>query len=197
MEEKEKKNKIAELTEQIVGNAKDAHWMRNQVTELLRIQKQECDMNKIIDIPLSDIVEVIDFGACVLYKVKDGFVFEAKGGMITHVSLRMQSICTMLQTLFDLHAKEDKTEEDNTIYEAFSTAILYTFQCPIFSSLNEETLYSNATSILKHFNEYTKEHFDNAKNLTETEEDIKANNEAELIAKGLEILAESPLPPED
>ena len=177
----------------MVANSKDEAKAREMVAKLGGLYQ----MDKLIDIPLSDILEVIDFGACVIYKVRDGFVFEAKGGLVTHISYKMQSITTMLQTLFDLHAKEDKTEDENTIYDAFSQSILYCCQCLIFASMNEESLYGIATDILRRFNEYTKDKFDNAEAVPETEEDIKENIEADRLTQGLEILAESPLPPED
>lgn len=184
---------INKLVNQIVSNSKDVKWAREMLGQL----KGFYQMDKLIDVPLSDIVESIDFGACVIYKLRDGFAFEAKGGVITHVSYRMTAITTMLQTLFDLHSKDDKTEDENAIYNSFSSAVLYCFQCIIFSSLDEKTLYGNATDILRRFNEYTNEHYNNAKPTPESEQDIKENIEEENIARGLEAIADAPLPPEE
>lgn len=194
-EERRKTNKerIKEIQTQIISNSKDAHFTKNLIQQLSGLYQ----MDKLIDIPLKDIKDSIDFGACELHKVKDGYVFIAKGGLYTFVDLRMQSICTMLQTLFDLHNKDDKTEDENIIYENFRDAVLYIFQAPIFASMNEKSLFEIATAILKTFNDYAEEHYTNSEAVEETENDIKANNEAENAAKAMEILAESPLPPED
>lgn len=184
---------INKLVNQIVSNSKDAKWAREMLGQL----KGFYQMDKLIDVPLSDIVESIDFGACVIYKLRTGFMFTAKGGLQTFIEWRMRSICTMLQKLFDLHSKEDKTEDDNAIYDAFSSAILYCFQCIIFSSMDEGTLYGNAADILNRFNEYTLERYNKANPAPESEQDIKENIEEENIARGLEAIADAPLPPEE
>lgn len=192
-EKRKTENKIKEVEAQILSNSKDAHFAKNLIQQLAGFYQ----MDKLIDVPLKDVKESIDFGACAIHKVKDGYVFVAKGGMETHVSLRMQSICTMLQTLFDLHNKEGKTDDDNALFDAFSSAIQYTFQAPIFSSLDEKALFQNATAILNSYTEFCTENYTNAEAKNETENDYKENAEAEAAAKALETLAESPLPPED
>lgn len=197
MELRTNADKIKELKARIISNCKDAHWAEQQVTELLRLQKQDDEMNKLVDVPLADVKESIDFGACAIHKASSGFVFEAKGGLTAHVSWRMQSVCTMLQTLFDLHHKEDKSDDENTIYAALRDAVLYVFQAPIFASMDEESLYSIATAILKTFNEYAEERYENAEPAPETEEDIKENIQLERQAEFIQQLAEAPLPPED
>lgn len=190
---KKTEEEIKEVETLIVNNSKDALFAKGLVQRLSGLYQ----MDKLIDVPTSDIVEVIDFGACVIYRLRTGYMFEAKGGMQTYISLRMQSICTMLQTLFDLHNKEDKTEDENTIYDAFSSAILYCCQCLIFASMNEESLYGIATDILKRFNEYCAENYEKAEVREETEADIKANIEAENFNTAIQTLVDSPLPPED
>lgn len=190
-------SKIAELAGRIVANAKSPRWAKSQIDELLRLQKQSCEMNKLIDVPLKDVTDKLDFGANVLYKVRDGYVWECKGGMTTHVSLRMSRVCAMLSTLFELRNKEDKNDDEQSLYDSFSTAVAYIFQCPIFSSLNEKALFENATDILRSFHEYCDENYTNGQIVEETEQDIKDNIEAERLAQAVEHLADAPLPPED
>lgn len=193
-EEKRKtEDSIKTLTNQIISNSKDAKWTKEMLQQLAGLYQ----MDKLIDVPLKDVKDIIDFDANVLYKVRDGYVWECKGGMTTHVSVRMSRVCAMLNTIFELHNKEDKTEDEQSLYDSFSTAVAYIFQCPIFSSLNEMALFQNATAILNSYTEYCTEHYSNAEAVDETEEDIRANNEADNAAKAMEILAESPLPPED
>lgn len=188
---------IKELADKITANAKDPHWAKSQVEELLRLQRQDCEMNKLIDVPLKDVKDTIDFGACAIHRCKDGYVFVAKGGMETHVSWRMSAVCAMLDTLFETHNKEGKDEDENTIYEALSTAVQYVFQAPIFSSLNEKALFDNATALLRSFHEYCDVNYTNAEAVEETEKDIKDNIEAERLAQAAEAIADAPLPPED
>lgn len=191
------KEKFETLKKQIVGNSKDAQWMEKQIQELLSLHKKMLHEPVEIEVPCKEVKETLDFGACRISRTIRGYLFEAKGGLFTFVDLRMQSICTMIQTLFDLHNKEDKTEDDNIVYENFQTAIEYCFQAPIFASLEETSLFEIATAILKTFNDYAVENYVNAEAVDETAQDVRDNIESENMARGLEALANTPLPPED
>lgn len=198
-EEKRKKTtaeKIAELKKRIIG-CKDPKLTEQLLNQLLGLHKQSLNEPVELIVPCKEVKETIDFGACKISKTIRGFLFEAKGGLYTFVDLRMQSICTMLQTLFDLHAKDDKTEDENTIYENFRDAVLYTFQAPIFASLNEKSLFEIATANLKTFNDYAEEHYTNAEAVDETEDDIRENIALQNASDALETLANPPLPHED
>lgn len=184
---------IKEAETLIVNNSKDARFAKGLIQKLRGLYQ----MNKLIDVPLKDVTDNLDFGANVLYKVRDGYVWECKGGMTTHVSVRMSRVCAMLNTIFELHNKEDKTEEEQSLYDSFSTAAAYIFQCPIFSSLDERALFQNATAILNAYTEFCTDNFTNAEAVDETEEDIKENIQDEQMANALETLANAPLPPED
>lgn len=199
MAEERKKStneKIGELKKRIVG-CKDPKLTEQLINQLLGLHKSTFEMNRLLDIPLSEIKDEIDLGANKIYRTIRGYVFECKGGMITFVEHRMARVCAMLNTIFELHNKEDKTEDEQSLYNGFSTAVAYIMQCPIFSSLDERALFQNATAILNSYTEYCTENYTNAEAVDETEEDIKANIEAEQTAKAMEILADSPLPPED
>ena len=188
---------INKLVNQIVSNSKDAKWAREMISEFARLQKQKDDMYKEIDIPLSDITDVIDFGACTLKRYKGGFIFEAKGGMQTVVSWRMKSVCDMCQVLYDFRDQKDKSKEEIEIADNFRTAIEFIFQAPIFSSLNERALFQNATSILSTYQEYCVENYTNAEAPEYTEDDYKEDAEAEIVSNAFENLADAPLPPEE
>lgn len=197
--EKKKKSvseRIAELKTKIV-NCKDARQSEKLLNQLIALHKSTFEMNRLLDIPLSEIKETIDMGANVLYRTARGYVWECKGGMITFVEHKMAKVCTMLNTLFTLHNIEDKADDDKTMYEALSTAIGYIMECPIFSSLDERALFGNATAILHNYTEYCTEHYTNAEAPERTEDDYKEDAEFEQHAKAIEILAETPLPPEE
>lgn len=198
-EEKRKKTtaeKIAELKKRIIG-CKDPKLTEQLLNQLLGLHKSTFEMNRLLDIPLSEIKDEIDFGANKLYRTIRGYAWECKGGMITFVEHRMARVCAMLNTLFELHNKEDKTEEEQSLYDGFSTAVAYIMQAPIFSSLDERALYQNATSILLTYQEYCVENYTNSEAPGRTEDDYKEDAEFEQQAKAMEILAKSPLPPED
>lgn len=198
-EEKRKKTtaeKIAELKKRIVG-CKDPKLAEQLLNQLLGLHKSTFEMNRLLDIPLSEIKDEIDLGANKIYRTIRGYAWECKGGMITFVEHRMSRVCAMLNTIFELHNKEDKTEDEQSLYDSFSTAVAYIFQAPIFSSLDEKALFQNATSILSTFQEYANKHYTNAEAVDETEEDIKENIQEEQMANALETLANTPLPPED
>ena len=199
MEKKKRKTtteQIAELKKRIV-NCKDVRQSETLLNQLLGLHKSSFEMNRLLDIPLSDIREEIDFGANKLYRSIKGYIWECKGGMTIFVEHRMTRVCTMLNTLFELNAKKNKTEEEQKLYDSFQNAVSYIMQAPIFSSLNEQSLFQNATAILSTFNEYCTENYTNAEAPERTEKDYMEDAEMEIIAKGVETLAESPLSPED
>lgn len=189
--------RIAEIKKQIV-NCKDARQSEKLLNQLLGLHRSTFEMNRLLDIPLSDIKDEIDFGANVLYKVRDGYVWECKGGMTIHVSVRMARVCAMLNTLFEMYqTQESQTEAGRTLYESFSTAVAYIFQAPIFSSLDERALFQNATAILNSFNEYCNEKYTNAEAPERAEQDYLDDAQEELLEKGVETLVNTPLPLED
>ena len=192
-----KDEQINKLVKQIVSNSKDAKWAREMISEFAHLQKQKDDMNKEIDIPLSDVTDIIDFGACALKRYKGGFIFEAKGGMQTVVSWRMKSVCDMCQGLFDFRDQKDKSKEEIEIADNFRTAIEFIFQAPIMSSLDERALFQNATAILNSYNEYCTENYTDAEAPERTEQDYLDDAQEELLEKGVEALVNTPLPPED
>lgn len=194
--QKSTNERIAELKKRIIG-CKDEKLKSTLLNQLLGLHKSTFEMNRLLDIPLSDIKDEIDLGANKVYRTIKGYVFECKGGMITFVEHKMARVCAMLNTLFELNAKENKTEEEQSLYDSFATACAYIFQAPIMSSLDERALFQNATALLKTFNEYCTENYTNAEAPERTEQDYLDDAQEELIAKGIEAIAEAPLPPED
>lgn len=199
MEEGKRKStaeKIAELKKRIIG-CKDTKLTEQLINQLLGLHKQSLHTPVELEVPCSEVKETIDFGACKISRTIRGYLFEAKGGLYTFVESRMVSVCAMLNTVFEFHNKEDKTEEEQMLYDNFINAVQYCLQAPIFASMNEGSLFAIATEILRVFNEYCAENYTNAEYVPETEEDIKANNEMENMGRALETLANAPLPPEE
>lgn len=188
---------IKEIKDKLVSNSKDAEWTKKMTNELLSLHTRSLHQPVELEIPTKEVKETIDFGACKISRTIRGYLFEAKGGMYTFVESRMSRVCAMFNTIFELHAKENKDEEEQKLYNAFVDAVQYVLQAPIFASLSEISLFAIATNIRSVFNEYCKEYFEEAEATEETEEDIKANDEDEKIAKGLEVIANIPVPPEE
>lgn len=192
-ERKPTEDSIKTLTNQIISNSKDAKWAKDMLTQLAGLYQ----MDKEIDIAANEVTDTIDLGACAIKRCKQGYIFDAKGGLQTFVSWRMGKVCAMLNTIFEYNAKADKTDDEQTTFDAFVDAVLYVFQCPIFSSLDERALFQNSTSILSTFQEFCNEHYTNAEAVDESEQDLRDNAEFERQSQALEELANAPIPPED
>lgn len=199
MEEKKQitiEEKIQTLTKQIVANSKDAEWAKKMLAELTSLQKQ-ADIEAVeLIVPTKEVKQTIDYGAYSLKKTPRGILFTTKGGMSTFVEMRMQSVYEMLSQVFYLHDNPPEDEEAKSVYESFETAVAYLMQAPIFGSLNDKTLFSTATNLIRVFNEYCEENYNNAQHHEESEEDIRKNIVADNMASALEQMAKEPLPPE-
>lgn len=190
----EVQKQIKALQEEMISNAKDAKWMKSQMAKLRVMQNRITHEPMELSVPCHEVKETLDFGACRISSTIRGYLFEAKGGMYTFVESRMNAVCEMLDTLFSLHKKADKNElegEDKELYETFLDAVLYVFQAPIFSSIDQCSLFSNAASILKSWNDYAEEHYSNAEIKDDTEQDVKENIEFEKAAEGMGILIQN------
>lgn len=182
---------IAQVKQDITANSKDAHWAQKLLSKLTALQKEADNEPVELIVPCKEVKDTIDFGACKVSRTIRGYLFEAKGGLHTFVSLRMERVCAVFNTLFELSKKTD--EVDKEIYDAFSNAVQYIGQALIFSSLNEKSLFANATAMIHNFNEYCDEHYHNAEEVEETEEDIKENMELEKASEAMEMLASDDL----
>ena len=176
-------DKINEIKRVIILNHPDGFDTGDQLDELLRLQKAKCEMNKEIDINISDVIKEYPIGEAVVVKrIKQGWLFECRNGFMTFVPHNVTSVCGMLADVATLIENgKDKDAEGE-----FIAAVSYVFQAPIFSSLSIPVLFENATQILKGFNEYCKEHYQNSVPQEETEEMLKENAEQENIAQALE-----------
>ena len=182
---KKPQSKLEELKTRIINDSKDARQTKKLLAEALRLQKAECEMNKLIDIPLSHVKRELDLGANKVYQSKEGYVFECKGGSYTFVEHRMAGVCSLFNTLFYLYDKKEESEESKEVYENFSAAFQYVMQSYIFSSLDSRSFFDIATAILKAFNNYAEENYSNAENYEETEQDLKENAEMENISEAI------------
>ena len=176
MEKKTKKlsrpEQIKQIKQDLISNSKDAKWAKQLISKLVSLQKQE-DVEPVeLIVPTKEVKESIDFGPCKISRTTRGFLFEAKGGLKTFIEFRMSRVCVMFRTLFELHGKVDKTDDEKELYDSFSSAVLYVCQALIFSSLNEASLFNNAANILKTFNEYCQENADNIQPSEENEIDM-------------------------
>lgn len=180
------KDRIAEIKKEIIKNYPEGMGIEDTLEELLRLQKAECEMNKEIDINISDVIKEYPIGEAVVVKrVKQGWLFECRNGFMTFVPHNVNSVCGMLADVATLIDNgKDKDEEGE-----FIAAVSYVFQAPIFSSLSVPVLFENATQILKGFNEYCKENYSEAKPYEETEQDHIENAEMKNISESAEIFS--------
>lgn len=184
--EEQIQQKLKEVKNKIVTNSKDAHFANSLIEELVSLQKQADVVPTEIFIPVSDIEKSHDFGATKLSKTVNGkFIFEAKGGLYTIVDIRLQSLYTLCQSIFDAmnNPPEDETLRD--ISKDYATAVSYIFQAPIFCSLNDNVLLDVATALLQSFQKNVQSVL--AKDLQpEKESDVAANIVLDNAAKVLE-----------
>lgn len=188
------KDRIKEVKTRIITESKDAHHAEALIAELLQLHKKQEAMNKLVDVPVAEINEELDFGAWSLHRTPKGILFSAKGGMHTFVEMGMSSVYMMLRNVFEIHGDKEKYKD---ICENYTNAVAYVFQCPIFSSLEQPALFGIATYILKTFNEYCETNFTNAEEAEYTEEDIKLDIEQDKLTEAIERIADAPLPPEE
>ena len=148
------KNKVEELKKEIIKNYPEDMGIEEKLDELLRLYKAECEMNKEIDINISDVIKEFPIGEAVVVKrVIQGWLFECRNGFMTFVPHNINSVCGMLADVATLIENgKDKDAEGE-----FIAAVSYVFQAPIISSLSIPVLFDNATQILKGFNEYCQE----------------------------------------
>lgn len=142
----------------------------------------------------SSVTDEIDFGATKIQRTAQGFLFTAKGGIQTLIGWRMQSVCNMIQPLFDFRNTPTDDEEEKKFREIYQSAVLYILQSPIFASLSQGLMYDIATTMLRGFNEIAAEKVDNAEPTEETEADIKEEIEDENASRFIDEVANTDLP---
>jgi hypothetical protein len=191
VEQKSTEQEINEVKAQLISISKDAKFATTLVDKLIELQKWS-DLNSVeVCVSTKSVTDEIDFGATKIQRTAQGFLFTAKGGVQTLVSWKYQSICGMLQALFDQRDNPTEDEEERKVRDAFAAAIQYVFQAPIFASLDQESLYVIAANILKTFNDKATKKIAETEVSEETEEDVKANiAEAEQLAAVKEVIDE-------
>lgn len=212
MEEKARKTNeelIKDLANKIISNSKDQKWAREMVHELLRLQKQKDDMNKEIDVPISEVLETVSFGNTEVSKTIRGYLFKSTyhSGLWTFIGSNFGNVCSMLQLAMDCQqALNDNKGFDGC--EEFIEGVESVFQAPLFAAMgwnlpmigkdiSFDSLLNISNDIMEEVNRFNDEHGNPTEPRQETEEDIKANNEMEALGRVVENLANTPLPPED
>lgn len=177
-------DKINEIKRVIILNHPDGFDTEDKIDELLRLQKAKCEMNKEIDINVSDVIKEYPIGEAVVVKrIKQGWLFECRNGFMTFVPHNVASVSGMLADVATLI----ENGKDKDVEGEFIAAVSYVFQAPIFSSLSIPILFENATQILKGFNSYCKENYSDVTEAPEvTEEQLKEDAEQENITQAFE-----------
>lgn len=212
MEEERRKTteeRIKEIQTQIISNSKDAKWAKDLVHELLRLQKQDDDMNKEIDVPISEVLETVSFGATEVSKTIRGYLFKSTyhSGLWTFIGSNFGNVCDMLQLAMDSQKVIDEKRDWAGCQELVDD-VQFIFQAPLFAAMgwslpmigeeaDTKSLINISNAIRAEINRFNEEHGNPTEPRQETEEDIKANNEMEALGRVVENLANTPLPPED
>lgn len=212
MEEKERKSNeelIKDLTNKIISNSKDAKWANEMVHELLRLQKQSDDMNKEIDVPISEVLETVSFGNTEVAKTIRGYLFKTTyhSGLWTFIGSNYGNVCDLLQLAMDAQKVIDEKRDWAGCQELVED-VEFIFQAPLFATMgwslpmigkeaDTKSLLNISNAIRAEINRFNEEHGKPTEPRQETEEDIKANNEMESLGRVVENLANTPLPPED
>lgn len=203
------KDEIDKLSQQIISNSKDQKWAKEMIQELLRLQKQDDDMNKEIDVPISEVLETVSFGATEASKTVRGYLFKTTyhPGLWTFIGSNYGNACSMLQWAMDCQ----QALNDNKKFkgcEGFIESVEVVFQAPLFAAMGWSlpmigkkidltSLLNISNDIKKEAQRFDDEHGNPAEPRQETSEDIADNIEFENTGRALETLANAPLPPED
>lgn len=179
-------DKIKGIKDIIVKNHPSDSDIEGQLAELLRLQKAKCEMNKEIDINISDVIKEYPIGEAVVVKrIKQGWLFECRNGFMTFVPHNVVSVANLFSNMEILI--ENSPNDELTVQ--YRDAIPIIFQAPIFSSISPEAFWDNARNILHNFNQFVKNNYEDAKESPQpTEEDYKENAEQENITQALENL---------
>lgn len=180
------KNKIEEIKKEIIHNHPADSGIEEKLEELLRLHKSECEMNKEIDINISDVIKEYPIGEAVVVKrIKQGWLFECRNGFVTFVPHNVVSVANLFSNME--HLLNNSPDDELTVQ--YRDAIPIIFQAPIFSSISPEAFWDNARNILHNFNEFVKNEYEDAIEAPQqTEQDYKENAEQENIAQALENL---------
>ena len=178
--------KIESIRKNIIANHPQDLGIEEQLDELLRLQKAKCEMNKEIDINISDVIKEYPIGEAVVVKrIKQGWLFECRNGFMTFVPHNVMSVADLFSNMEQL--LNNSPEDELTVQ--YSDALAYTFQTPIFSSCSPESFWDNARNILANFNKFVKENYEDVKEVPQpTEQDYKDTAEQENIANAMENL---------
>lgn len=180
------KDRIQEIKKEIIQNHPADSGIDEKLEELLRLQKAVCEMNKEIDINISDVIKEYPIGeAVVIKRIKQGWLFECRNGFMTFVPHNVASVSMLFQNMEQLII--ERPEDELTIQYKDALAII--FQSPIFSSVQPEALWDNARNVLSNFNKFVKENYSDVTEAPEsTEEHLKEDAEQENIANAFENL---------
>lgn len=170
-------DKINEIKQAIVLNHPDGLNIVEQLDELLRLHKAKCEMNKEIDINVSDVIKEYPIGEAVVVKrIKQGWLFECRNGFMTLVPHNVLSVTNLFSNMEQLI--ENSPEDELTVQ--YRDALPIIFQAPIFSSISPEAFWDNARNILHNFNQFVQNKYGEVTDAPEpTESELKETAEFE------------------
>lgn len=150
MDKTELKNRIASLKNQIITNSKDAHWMKNAISELLSAKGQLDHIPSIIHTQVEDIVRTMKGDNFELHEMKDGStIFHVYGGYTVVADTRAISLNEAMRAYLDEWENiSNLTEEEKTNFELSLSAFVYVMSTPLFAFTDVAFTFDIASMIV-------------------------------------------------
>lgn len=201
MEENKKpkslQEKLEEKKKQLVAISKDAHFAKSLIEDLLSLQSQKCIEPTELHVPVSDVIDTLDFDPVSFKVCKTGILFHAKSGYTAWVEPRCRALFGELFEL--LKAKKELLEkspeeikemdaDEVDMREQYFSAWVHTLQMPVAASISPMILFKTAGAFLEVFREES-ERMLNQPLKEETAEDLIANDDAQKQAEVLDAMA--------
>jgi hypothetical protein len=189
--EKAPSQRKKEIINKIIGTSNDARFAKELAYQLLDVQREIDNGADEVRVTTKSVTDTIDFGAVKFQRCNQGFLFTAKGGMITLVEWRMARLCGFIQKLFDIRDNPSEDEDAKKTEKAFTSAMCYIFQSPIFACVTQGALYKIAACELEAYNEAVEEKLERAKDEEPTEEEYKEAAEGEAMEEAISAVADA------
>ena len=190
--------KLEEKKKQLVAISKDAHFAKSLIEDLLSLQSQKCIEPTELHVPVSDVIDTLDFDAVSFKVCKTGLLFHAKSGYTVWIEPRCRALFGELfeilkakKELLEKSPEEIKEmdEEEVDMREQYFSAWVHTLQMPVAASISPVILFKTAAAFLATFNEES-ERMLNQPLKEETVEDLIANDDAQKQEAVLDAMAE-------
>lgn len=175
------KDRLEEKKKLIIANAKDAHFVKPLLDDLLSIKGQlEAEPCELI-VKNSEVLDIIEFDEYRLKVCATGVLFETKGGFHIFVEPRTIGLYKSLMELVIEYKKEDKDKSvEKELFDNYFFAWMQALQMPIGFSVSPNVLLETVTK-------YIEVIMNESKQLLNMDLQQETPNDTLLVAEGEEI----------